>query len=94
MKYDAHTKTRTDYVQPLLESFLSLSLSEDRLQPADELGCKPLRLYVDVLWHAMTDIESCAIHDITPSSSHLHSSSSASVGKYPGSGFASPDEGL
>lgn len=40
-------------LQPFFESFLSLSLSENRLQPADELCSEPLRLYVDVLWHAV-----------------------------------------
>lgn len=38
--------------------------------------------------------EFCAIYDIVDVSFHLHSSSSASVGRYPGTGLAGPDEGL
>lgn len=40
-------------LESLFQSFLSLPLSQDRLQPADELRSKPLRLYMDVLWHAV-----------------------------------------
>lgn len=44
---------QSDSLEPLLQPFLSLPLPEDRLQPADELRSKPLRLHVDVLWHAV-----------------------------------------
>lgn len=44
---------QSDSLESLFQSFLSLPLSEDRLQPADELRSKPLRLYMDVLWHAV-----------------------------------------
>lgn len=40
-------------LESLFQSFLSLPLSENRLQPADELRSKPLRLHMDVLWHAV-----------------------------------------
>lgn len=44
-------------LQPLFKSFLSLSLSEYRLQPADQLCCKPLRLHVNILWHAVRALQ-------------------------------------
>lgn len=44
---------QSDSLESLFQSFLSLPLSENRLQPADELCSKPLRLYMDVLWHAV-----------------------------------------
>lgn len=49
-------------LQPLFESFLCFSFSENGLQPADELCCKPLRLYVDVLWHAISALEETHTH--------------------------------
>lgn len=50
---DKQPTHQSNSLEPLFQSFLSLPLSENRLQPADELRCKPLRLYVDVLWHAV-----------------------------------------
>lgn len=37
--------------QTLLQLLLRLSLPQDALQPADQLGSKPLRLHVDILWN-------------------------------------------
>lgn len=49
-----HTTThQSNSLQSLLQSLLSLALSENRLQLADELRCKLLRLHMDVLWHAV-----------------------------------------
>lgn len=37
--------------QTLLQLLLRLSLPQDALQPADQLGSKPFRLHVDILWN-------------------------------------------